>query len=176
MPGEDQEALRELDERLKDELRPVGELENLLVDRIVASYWRLGRLGPVEAGIFAWELYGELAERARKEANNYTKQEGGFEDLDEDLLPEILRSITPLTTTITDQEKHQGAVSKAREMDAKREAETFKLSRYEATIERSLYKALHELQRLQAARRADGGVPPPAAIHLDVTGVSGDEP
>src|SRR5215212_3046361 len=124
LPGEDQEALRELDERLKDELRPVGELENLLVDRIVASYWRLGRLGPVEAGIFAWELYGELAERARKEANNYTKQEGGFEDLDEDLLPEILRSITPLTTTITDQEKHQGAVSKAREMDAKREAET----------------------------------------------------
>jgi hypothetical protein len=26
------------------------------------------------------------------------------------------------------------------------------LSRYEVTIERSLYKALHELQRLQAAR------------------------
>jgi hypothetical protein len=36
--------------------------------------------------------------------------------------------------------------------------------------------ALHELQRLQAARRADGGVPPPAAIDVDVTGVSRDEP
>jgi hypothetical protein len=35
-----------------------------------------------------------------------------------------------------------------------------KLSRYETTIERSLYKALHELQRLQAARRAEGDVPP----------------
>ena len=50
-----------------------------------------------------------------------------------------------------------------------------KLSRYEAAIERSLDKALHELQRLQAARRADGDVPPPAVIDVDVSGVSGDE-
>ena len=51
-----------------------------------------------------------------------------------------------------------------------------KLSRYEAAIERGLYKALHELQRLQAARRGDGNFPPPAAIDVDVSGVSGDEP
>ncbi len=31
-----------------------------------------------------------------------------------------------------------------------------KLSGCEGTLVRSLYKALHELQRLQAARRADG--------------------
>jgi hypothetical protein len=39
--------------------------------------------------------------------------------------------------------------------------------RYETTIERGLYKALHELQRLQAAR---AGVPvsPPAAADVDV--------
>ena len=78
-------------------------------------------------------------------------------------------------------------------MEAKREAETAtlgrtfirdanganafsKLSRYETAIERGLYKALHELQRLQAARRADGNAPPPAAIDVDVSGVSGDEP
>ena len=36
-----------------------------------------------------------------------------------------------------------------------------KLSRYETTIERGLYKALHELQRLQAARGAGSGPPPP---------------
>src|SRR5215213_1516667 len=53
------------------------------------------------------------------------------------------------------------------------EANAFsKLSRYEAAIERSLYKALHELQRLQAARRADGNAPPPVAIDVDVSGVS----
>jgi hypothetical protein len=64
LPGEDEEALRTLGERLRDELQPAGELENLLVERIITSYWRLRRLGRVEAGIFARELYGELAKRA----------------------------------------------------------------------------------------------------------------
>ncbi len=50
-----------------------------------------------------------------------------------------------------------------------------KLSRYETTIERSLYKALHELQRLQAARHNQGSVPPPAAIDVDISGVSGED-
>jgi hypothetical protein len=39
--------------------------------------------------------------------------------------------------------------------------------RYETALERSLYKALHELQRLQAAR-AGAPVPPPAAADVDV--------
>jgi hypothetical protein len=94
-------------------------------------------------------------------------------------------------TRITDEHKHQEALSKAKEMKAKQEeAETAtlgrtfmrdadkanafsKLSRYETTIERSLYKALHELQRLQPTRRAEGNAPPPAAIDVDVSGVSG---
>ena len=50
-----------------------------------------------------------------------------------------------------------------------------KLSRYEAGIERGLYKALHELQRLQAARRADGDATPPVAIDVDISGVSREE-
>jgi hypothetical protein len=50
-----------------------------------------------------------------------------------------------------------------------------KLSRYETAIERSLYRALHELQRLQAARRTHGNASPPLAIDVEVSGVSGDE-
>jgi hypothetical protein len=49
-----------LDENLRAELQPVGELENLLVDRIISAHWRLRRLGRVEAGIFVWEHYEEL--------------------------------------------------------------------------------------------------------------------
>jgi hypothetical protein len=98
LPGEDEEALRELDEYLRAELQPVGELENLLLDRIIASYWRLKRLGRVEAGIFAWELYGELARRANREASSYTKQ---VSVLDDDL--DYFRP----TTTITYQKKYQ---------------------------------------------------------------------
>ncbi len=45
-----------------------------------------------------------------------------------------------------------------------------KLSRYETTMERGLYKALHEVQRLQTARAA-GSVPPPLAVDIDVSGI-----
>ena len=50
-----------------------------------------------------------------------------------------------------------------------------KLSRYETTMERGLYKALHELQRLQAARETEGSVPPPLAVDVDVSGSSGGD-
>lgn len=46
-----------------------------------------------------------------------------------------------------------------------------KVQRYEAGLERSRYRALHELQRLQAARLAGRPVTPPAAV--DVTGMEG---
>ena len=41
------------------------------------------------------------------------------------------------------------------------------LSRYELTLERSLFRALHELQRLQA-ERCGMPVPPPVAIDMTV--------
>jgi hypothetical protein len=178
LPGEDGETLKELDEKLRAELQPVGELENLLVDGIVAAHWRLRRLRRVESGIFAWQLYGELAERAQQEAQTYERA--------------FAEAYAHRDTTITDEQKHQEALSKAQEMKAKQEdAETAtlgrtfmrdadqanafsKLSRYETTIWRSLYKALHELQRLQAARHTEGHVPPPVALDVNVSGISGE--
>ena len=44
-----------------------------------------------------------------------------------------------------------------------------KFSRYESQIERGLYKALHELHRLQARRRGQE-VSPPLALDVDVSG------
>lgn len=43
-----------------------------------------------------------------------------------------------------------------------------KVSRYEAALERSLFKTLHELQRLQAARTG-GPLLPPAAVDVDIS-------
>ena len=131
----------------------------------------------MEAGIFNRELYRELAERARQEARSYE-----WSILDEMGAAEI-----------TDKRKHKEAISKAEEMEAKQDTETAKLgrtfirdaseanafsklSRYETAIERSLYKALHELQRLQATRHAPGNVPPPMAVDVDVSGVSREGP
>ena len=144
LPREDQEALRELDECLRNELQPVGELENLLVDRIIASYWRLRRVGRIEAGIFAWERSEELAERAEREAQGYESDEA--EDIGR-----------LLNITITDEKKHQEALARARRMRSEQEDETAtlgrtfardadranaftKLSRYETAIERALYR------------------------------------
>jgi hypothetical protein len=182
LPGEDRAALEELSARLADELQPVGELEALLVEQITAAAWRLRRLRRVEAGIFAWELYGELAERAQGEAEIYERSTH----------KDFIESQYGPSTRITDEQKHQEALSKAQEMkQAQQDAEiatlgrTFirdanqanafsKLSRYEAAIQRSLYKALHELQRLQAARGATGNVSPPLAVDVDVSGASGE--
>lgn len=44
-----------------------------------------------------------------------------------------------------------------------------KFIRYEASLERGIYKALHELQRVQAARKGES-TPPPVAIDVDVSG------
>src|SRR5215203_6914421 len=135
LPGEDGEALKELGERLRAELQPVGELESLLVEKIVATHWRMQRLERVEAGIFAFELDVEL--------------EG-----------------MPNTDIVT--------LGKSFIWDADRANAFSKLSRYQTAIERSLYKAIHELQRLQAARRAEGNVSPPAAVDVDVTSIIGE--
>src|SRR5215211_71824 len=174
LPGEDEEALRELDEHLRDELQPVGELESLFVDRIISAYWRLQRLGRVETGIFAWERSEELAERAEREAQGYESDRDGF-----------LMKITRIT--ITDEKGHEEALSRARRMRSEQEDETAtlgrtfardgdqanafsKLSRYETSIERQLYRALHELERRQAARRG-AALTPPQVLDVDVSGM-----
>ena len=145
---------------------------------MVAAHWRLRRLGRVEAGIFAYEWYGEMAERAQKEADTYTS--------------DLADLVSAMDITVTDEHKHREALSKAKEMKAAQDAETAtlgrafirdadktnafsKLSRYETTIERSFHKALHELQRPQAARRAEGNVSPPVAIDVDLAGASGED-
>jgi hypothetical protein len=179
LPGEDEATLVELSGRLRDELRPVGELEGLLVERVIAAAWRLRRLGRVEAGIFAWERLEELAERAEREAREYERS------------TDIGENLSGPWITVTDEKKHEQALSRAQQMRSGQEDETAtlgrtfardatganafsKLSRYEITIERGLYKALHELQRLQAARGAGSGAPPPVAVDVDVSGVAGE--
>ena len=103
LPGEDGAALEEPGERLRAELQPVGELEGLLVDRIVGAYWRLRRLGRVEAGIFTWKLYEELRERAQGQAQTYERRmsEARLED-----------RFGP-STVVTDEKNHEQALSKA---------------------------------------------------------------
>jgi hypothetical protein len=180
LPGEDADTLREFDENLRAEFQPIGELENLLVDRIIATAWKLRRLGRVETGIFIWERSSELAERAEREAREYEEEESGIAF---GLIPE---------PEITDEEKHKEALERARRMRREQEDETAtlgrtfardadganafsKLSRYETATDRALHRALHELERRQAARQG-GAVPAPHIVDVDVSGLpEGDQ-
>src|SRR5919107_4615786 len=54
--GEDKDELRALGDRMVAELQPEGELEEQLVEQIVADRWRLRRLHRVEASIFNHEI------------------------------------------------------------------------------------------------------------------------
>ena len=56
LPGEDTALFRRLAEELQAQFEPAGELEQLLVDRITSSAWRLRRVLQVEAGLFVARL------------------------------------------------------------------------------------------------------------------------
>src|SRR5262249_20253281 len=49
LPDEDPKVFEEFADRMRADLAPVGELEGLLVERIVSSAWRLRRVPRVES-------------------------------------------------------------------------------------------------------------------------------
>ena len=174
LPNEDGALLADLGERIRAELNPVGELESVLADRIIGLVWRLGRLGKIEAGVLTWSHYRVLADRAGTEAAKYART-----SLD---LVNARRVVEVL-----DEAKHRRALSKQHSYEAAQESniatfgEAFvrdsreenafaKLSRYETSLERSLFRTHHELQRLQAARQGKH-VPLPVAVDVDLSGI-----
>ncbi len=161
-------------ESLVDELQPQGPLEEQLVERVAACMWRLRRLYRIEAGIFAHESLTIELDRARDEARSCEEyvDEYSFESSEE--------------MRITDEERYNQATARiektarllkeetlalgiAFKQDANNAGAISKLSRYEAAIERSLYRARHELQRVQAARE-DGQSPRSIAVDVTVNG------
>jgi len=125
--------LREIEKQLRSDLRPVGTMELLLVDRVITNTWRLRRLLGVERSTM------EHQRKATDSANmaTFSFSEGVSEQ--------------------------QNEWSRTRAMLFNEDID--KLIRYETSLERSIYRALHELQRMQAARR---GEKPPAPLAVDI--------
>jgi hypothetical protein len=176
LPDENVEDFEGLRASLIGALGPVGELEMLLTDRVVACAWRLRRLGRVETGLYVHRFHTDIAREAQQDADACVA------DPVEDLMDCL--------ETVRDREKLEAAVARGREADrASRElplarlgglfaheaaeSDSFsKLSRYEAGIERALYRALHELQRVQAARTGDSaGLPVALDVDVNVSAV-----
>lgn len=132
LPDEDEAALIALGKKLRHHLQPVGELELVLVDRMVTALWRLRRVVAMETALIQhYRNPDRMSQRAGTMGEVMLYDHG-------DRFSRLLR--------------------------------------HETTFERSVYKALHELQRLQAARTG-AAVPLPAVGELDVAlTVNGQEP
>lgn len=137
----EQNFYEDIAERLNDHFSPVGVLEKMLVDRIGVYYLRLYRAAKAE------NEYMQSTLNPRRVVVKDTMDLGmGF------------------TETIVENEGYTPQVGQ----DAVEKLSGTYL-RYEIAIENRLYKALHELQRLQSARNGES-VPPPIALDVDVSG------
>ena len=126
MKGENDKTLLTLERGLKSQIQPVGAIESMLTERVIANVWRLRRLFKIEADLM-------------------------FEErLEEDFLS--LDVATKLKVVPQMMPKDEGE----------------RLVKYEAMIERSIYRALHELQRIQSARLGERP-PVPLSIDIDVS-------
>jgi len=171
LPDEDPQALEALAEAVRDAWKPEGAQEDLLVEWMIQTLWRLRRLGRVEAGIFSWKQYSILADRASRRAGPYERS----------ALTAFSEALEP--PGIIAPEERQQALIDAEQMRARcneptatigltfiRAASAFTtLSRYEAAIDRTFFRILHELERVQHARLG-GHVPPPLTVDVTVTG------
>jgi hypothetical protein len=86
-----------------------------------------------------------------------------------------LRRVVRLESELLAGEGDPGAAALERGWLRYDEADRLRLfSQYEARLDRMLHRALHELQRHQAAR-SGAGLPPPLAIDIDVSGLEAAE-
>ena len=122
IPGEDEQAFAQLQESILAEFWPEGALQGELVDQMLAALWRLRRLRKVEAGLFVQNF-----------------------PLD-DPVALVARSGEPQPEHLT------AGLGLAFIRDSNNANAFSKLSRYETTILRSFYAALHELRRIQIER------------------------
>ncbi len=155
--GEDPEAFYAMQEALVLELAPEGAIEEQLVDRIAAALWRLRRLGRVEADIFEFEAISRELSNAKaqlRELKDEHRLSSGLDfSLAEDKEPKAYKAAAAQVSAMEKSlSKMIPSLGVAFISDARGSNSLSKLSRYETAIERSLYRALKELEWLQQAR------------------------
>ena len=168
LPTEDPREFAAFKNRIHEELDPVGELEDLQADLVAAYAWRLRRVMQVEKGILTCQVYEPRVKKAERTASAFVEYPNSSDHRMMELVAEDRGE-----AVIADPAGHQAALEKLEELRAIRNGndamlgEAFltdasgadslsKLSRYEAHIQRSLFRTLDELHRLQAARLQAG--------------------
>ncbi len=132
--GDDENQFELLKVKLIKELDPDGMFEGLLVDRIVAGFWRLKRALFVEKNTMEWYAEDRGEWSFGEESKEQVERKHIKNTLGNDNVENILR--------------------------------------YETTIERGIFRALHELERLQAKRQGKE-VDLPQVLDISVGGSFG---
>ena len=148
--GEDRAEFEEFNRSLHDQLAPCGALDEALAERIIGALWRLRRIQRIEV-----EMIDAMHDELRRQK--------GRDPLSEklDSLSSVLRS----EPTPSEAEPVEVSLGEAVRKQLQDSDVIGKFHRYEAHIERGLFKALHELQRLQTVRQG-GTVPAPVAVDI----------
>jgi hypothetical protein len=159
LPDEDQQAFDELVTAYSDELKPEGPIEAYLVERVCADVWRLIRLEKVETAVINRQINASAIARL-SEIRNSLQKVIGLCDL----------TSLPFQTVILNEKEHAHAEAQLADAIQKRDREDMpvaaafedidcgacleRLSRYETTRERSMMRALAQLQEIQNIRRS----------------------
>ena len=150
------------------QLQPLGPLEEVLVERIIGTAWRLGRVARIEAGLLDWRTCDLVAGQAHKAAQYLRDMADPGATRPDKRCHLKDRPYHRLEEPALDAgEKLRSDVITFARAFVTGSAEVATLIRYETSLERGLHRALHELQRLQAAR-AGQFVPPPAVLDIQI--------
>jgi hypothetical protein len=175
LPGEDEDAFEKFKTSIHAALAPVGPIETFLADRVVNGAWRLQRLTRLETSLFHWRICCLKAEILTSEVERHQRTTFTF-DLPSLDMPttEIIneasheRATKELQHCEEEQDRDEVLLGRAMDDDAGKSDAFGKLARYETTLERSFYRSLHELQRIQAGRKGLQ-VSTPQALDIDVS-------
>jgi hypothetical protein len=182
--GESQDEWETHRQALVQSFRPAGAMEHLLVDRIANLSWRLGRVARYEADVTATEREGvereinqvlqlqlearrygvySLAQAEENVAMAESEAATAAEDnADEQTMRKCSRELFQAKDVLTTVSTLQRRTEALRALPGSEEIE--KICRYEAHLERSMFRTMKELQRLQENRVGS----PPIAVDVKV--------
>jgi hypothetical protein len=171
MPTETEAAYLSYAKSLFENLKPVGAMEEEMAQRIVGTLWRLKRIPRLEALILG-ELDCEMKVKRISELREYLDKVGmGLYDSPwtfKSNVQEMFRK--DFTTAVGNEvEVKMGAreVKPGQGLMHDSTDRTFGLlRRYESRLERSLYAAIAQLERLQYKRAKEAGQPTSQALPL----------
>ncbi len=149
--GESLSEYQSFHDHLHTQLAPCGALEDELVERVIAAFWRLRRINRMET-----EMIDKVLEDALRDKKCHDGRSAQY--------PVDTIFGSPLTSP--EHDINSISLGEAATRQIQSNDVLGKLHRYEAHIERGLFRALHELQRIQATRN---GQTVPAPLALDIT-------